>query len=780
LKNFLLFFIFLISYAGFSQNITVDTETYSPQQLVEDILINSGCIENVNVTGAVSGDFNSPDRSYGYFDGNGSIFPFENGIVLSTGRVTNVPGPNNSTLSDDASNWGPDQDLEQVLGITNTLNATVLEFDFTPNANSIQFKYIFASEEYRENNSSTCQYSDVFAFLIKPIGGTYENIAVVPGTDIPVLVTTVLPEIPGSCEAQNEEFFGSFNGTNYPINFNGQTKPLIAQTSVDAGTTYHIKLVIADDFNFQFDSAVFLEGNSFNIGADLGEDLTGANALCEGEDYTLSVTDNGNAPTNYEWFLVNNDDTETLLTQGPTVTDYQVSNEGTYKVVVTYGPNCAAEDSIEIEYVDFSPITNQTLSECDSDNDGLSIFNLTQANQDFIGGNQNFSVTGYFLTENNALNNNSPIPNPNSFNNTSANQEVYARILFSSGCVEARSLTLTTSYTIYNPVYLVNCYSTENLTVNFNFNNAQTAIEDESSLTNFSVNYYPTENDALAETNMLSNSFETEVIALPVSVYGKIETSSGCQGIIEVILEGIEEPAINPNYSPPILCEEDEDGVRIESGVQGNTQNLTYEWENGETTSTIQVDSTGTYQVNISRTRIISGETYTCTVSNSITVTGSAKAQISHEVLGSFDNYTVIITATGNGDYVYSIDDQLGEYQTSNIFEVGAGSHTIYVKDLNGCGIAFKEIKVLGYLRFFTPNQDGINDVWKLIGVERFDSQIENVRIFDRFGKLLKSFPAYGNWDGTYHGKAMPSNDYWFLINFKDGSDFKGHFTLKR
>ena len=85
--------------------------------------------------------------------------------------------PNTSLSDDDAPGWGGDQDLEDILGVSNTTNATVLEFDFTPNANIIQFRYIFASEEYQENDSSTCIYSDVFAFLIKPQGGNYTNIA---------------------------------------------------------------------------------------------------------------------------------------------------------------------------------------------------------------------------------------------------------------------------------------------------------------------------------------------------------------------------------------------------------------------------------------------------------------------------------------------------------------------------------------------------------------------------------------------------------------------------
>ncbi|MFD2434662.1 T9SS type B sorting domain-containing protein [Mesonia maritima] len=60
------------------------------------------------------------------------------------------------------------------------------------------------------------------------------------------------------------------------------------------------------------------------------------------------------------------------------------------------------------------------------------------------------------------------------------------------------------------------------------------------------------------------------------------------------------------------------------------------------------------------------------------------------------------------------------------------------------------------------------------------------IHIFDRYGKLLKSIkPSQAGWDGTYHGKQMPANDYWFLVEYKDRNngqprEFRSHFTLKR
>src|SRR5210317_2126818 len=193
----ILFTLVFLPILSLSQNVLVDSQTYSPQQLNEDILIDSNCIENVVVTNVIGGDFNNTDQSYGYFDGSGSSFPFSSGIVLSTGRLQNVEGPNTSLSDDDANNWGGDNDLEIILNESNTYNATILEFEFTAIADQISFRYIFASEEYQENNSNTCQYSDLFGFLIRPVSSTnYTNIALVPNTQTPVKVTTVHPEIP--------------------------------------------------------------------------------------------------------------------------------------------------------------------------------------------------------------------------------------------------------------------------------------------------------------------------------------------------------------------------------------------------------------------------------------------------------------------------------------------------------------------------------------------------------------------------------------------------------
>ena len=129
MKKFIPFIFLLSSVTVLSQNVLVSS-AYTPQELIENVLINSSCVENLVVTNVVGGNFNSTEKSYGYFDANGSSFPLQTGIVLSTGKLSNVGGPNDSLSDDDASNWGGDSDLEMILNESNTLNATILNLTF--------------------------------------------------------------------------------------------------------------------------------------------------------------------------------------------------------------------------------------------------------------------------------------------------------------------------------------------------------------------------------------------------------------------------------------------------------------------------------------------------------------------------------------------------------------------------------------------------------------------------------------------------------------------------
>src|SRR5690606_35995672 len=103
------------------------------------------------------------------------------------------------------------------------------------------------------------------------------------------------------------------------------------------------------------------------------------------------------------------------------------------------------------------------------------------------------------------------------------------------------------------------------------------------------------------------------------------------------------------------------------------------------------------------------------------------------------DNNTVTVYVHPRGNvatsYTYSLDAPDGPFQDSNYFQnVSPGIHTVYVSDSQGCGVVSKEIAVLGIPKFFTPNGDGINDTWDIIGINSKFYKNSQINIFDRFG----------------------------------------------
>ena len=103
------------------------------------------------------------------------------------------------------------------------------------------------------------------------------------------------------------------------------------------------------------------------------------------------------------------------------------------------------------------------------------------------------------------------------------------------------------------------------------------------------------------------------------------------------------------------------------------------------------------------------------------------------------------------------------------------------MKDVkNDCGAVSQNVSVIGFPKFFTPNNDGYHDTWQIYGISTMFQPDTKIKIFDRYGKLLKQLDPLGQgWDGTYRGKKLPSDDYWFVVELQDGRIFKSHFYLK-
>lgn len=758
-----------------AQNVVVDSQTYTPQQLVEDILIDSNCISNVQVTNVVGGDFGGQEQSYGYFNANGSDFPLQEGIVLSTGRLQNVQGPNTSLSDDDAPGWLGDTDLEFVLDEQNTTNATILEFTFQSTASEVRFRYLFASEEYQEGNPNTCNFSDLFGFLIRQEGEQgYENIALVPDTNTPVKVTTVHPEIPNGCPAINEFYFESFNDNDAPINFNGQTKVIEAKSIIQPNVNYQVKLVIADEQNFRFDSAVFLEAGSFQLGTDLGPDRTvaGGNPICGLNETTLTV--NEPLATSYIWER----DGQPLAESSNELT---VTEDGFYTVAVTLSNGCDAFGEVAIEFDANPVVSNATLQQCDVNGDGLSQYNLFDALDDVTLNDSSLVITGFYNSQTNAENEVSAIENPNTFQNTQVNELVYARVVSQGGCVSIASVQLTTGNASININTLEACDTDGDIDGFTEISLASLTTQVQTQVPQGStVRFYASEEDAFAQQAELTNIF-TNTVAYNQTIYIRVNDGGQCLSITSADLEVINPPQVAQDEVQIYCTTNFPNTITLDAGVLGPTVGLQYLWEfNGTllpaTTSSIAINEPGNYVVTIMSPN-------GCEASRNIAVTPSNTATVTNiTVTDGGSNNTVTIEVGGTGIYEYALGSILGPYQEESVFEnVPPGLYNLYIRDINGCGIVTEMISVIGFPTYFTPNGDGINDTWKLEGATQDLNATVRFLIFDRYGKSIYQSRSMGNgWNGTYSGVTLPRNDYWYLVELEDGRIFRGHFSLLR
>lgn len=400
---------------------------YNITQLVKDVLISGGggCsaanVSNVSVSPDLAAS--NQNRSWGFFSKATTNFPFAKGIVLSTGYARKAGNDFQANLSDGLSSGG-DVDLATALNIPNSqLNdATYIEFDFVPASTTVTFRYLFASKEYQLHYP--CTISDGFALLLKPVGGTYTNLAVLPAGAGPVSVTNIHPAIStpsGSCGAINASYFAGYNNTSIETNFNGRTIPLTASASVIPGQTYHFKMVLADYQDPSFDSAVFLEAGSFDIGVQVlnpaGVALPPTINVCDNAPQTFTASVQGGGAT-YQWFLNNNP------ISGATNASYTATQPGVYKVQVFLpGNSCPGTGTVTIVGGTSPTVQNATLTACYTP--GNATFNLTSA-QSAISTTPGATFAYYLNLSDANAGNTSTIASPTTF--SSAGQTVYVLV----------------------------------------------------------------------------------------------------------------------------------------------------------------------------------------------------------------------------------------------------------------------------------------------------------------------------------------------------------------
>lgn len=206
--------------------------------------------------------------------------------------------------------------------------------------------------------------------------------------------------------------------------------------------------------------------------------------------------------------------------------------------------------------------------------------------------------------------------------------------------------------------------------------------------------------------------------------------------------------------------------------LDASVPNMTYLWSTTETSQIITVSTTGVYTVDVT-----SPAPESCTSRKTITVLENNKPEIKNVTV---DETTVTIELVKNEDYFeYSIDGI--DYQSSNVFlNAPSGLQTAYVREVNKCSNDSEPFIVIIFPKYFTPNNDGYNDVWEVKGLTNYP--LAEVTLFDRYGKIITRLNSSNrSWDGTFNKNILPATDYWYVLKLdKNSLELKGHFSLKR
>lgn len=440
------------------------------------------------------------------------------------------------------------------------------------------------------------------------------------------------------------------------------------------------------------------------------------------------------------------------------------------KVTNVYG--CSVIKEIKLTVKPVPAIINATLTQCDTKNipDGLTKFNLNEALPQLTNNDPNLTVDFSYLGTQ-ILSEYTNISNPQQID-----------VLITNNLTSCSSMsTLELNVNLLPPPILTIPAQCDLLHIEdgfreFNLHNSSLVLNPGET-----VAYYKTNDDALLETNAIGNSSNyTNEIAYEQTIFVRTENTNNCAGISKLVLKVLPLPKLAPDYSEYICTNFPNQHLTLNSGLVGNINNYNFEWSTGENTPTIRTNIPRTYTV-----KVIPKNSIACEKIRTITILPSNNATISAiDIVDNSENNTATVQLTDSsiGYYLYSIDAPTGPFHPSNHFEnIKAGFHTIYVYDERGCGIVSKEISVLKLPKFFTPNGDGRNDTWDIVGISPKFYAKSKIYIFDRFGKLLADInPLSNGWNGTFDGQPLPSSDYWYVIKLDSGRTIKGHFSLLR
>ncbi len=740
LKRFLTFILFaFISSSIYGQLIINQTGTVA--QWVQNNLVGTGVtVSNVTFSGSAQsiGTFSS-----GTTTGN---LGFNSGLVISTGNVSQLPGPGSAFCS---ANVGGGSDPLLAALITQSIkDATILEFDFIPVSDTLKFRYVFGSEEYPEFVNSI---NDVFGFFVSglnPYGGSYSNVnvALIPGTSTPITINNVNPNVNSAYYVNNA--YGTF------VKLDGFTTVLTAWIRVIPCVTYHIKIAIGDAQDHIYDSGVFFEANSFMSNAILIDQTTSslidttAVEGCNDAIITFKLPHIRATPTYINYYATGTAINGTDYTQIPS---FVIIPAGQDSINLTIHP--ILDNIVEpTEYVDL--IVNT--SACTYDTVRVSIKDnsspvATIPNDTVICGSGTVNLTS----------------------TVSGGYSPYT-YLWSNGDTNANTVVNPTTTTTYSLVVSDLCQndSTSEMTIKvsepiFQVFGDTVCIGDSALLyvVDSAANTYLWNDGSITSQLLVSPNLSTQY-------HVTVTDSLGCtnQDIAMVIINPL--PIINTSPDT-IIC----NGSSAKLRAYGNYNFL---WGTGSNSSSIVVSP-----------NILTTYDLTITDINQCQNTTQIEIDVlpipTAEIISDYDTIcigqTTTLSANGGDEYQWNNGSFLQnisvhpETNTEYTLTVTSISNYTYCSHDTSFILGVKRCNYFYFPNAFTPDGNGLNEGFGVVGV--FEAIVSfQFYIYDRWGnQVFYSDNPTEKWNGRINGIDATSDVYTYIVFIKEG--YSEAYTLK-
>lgn len=473
--------------------------------------------------------------------------------------------------------------------------------------------------------------------------------------------------------------------------------------------------------------------------------------------------------------------------------NYVYTATGTYIVKATITINNRQISLKKTVTINTNPTANnnQKLIQCDVDNNGIDYFNLNDIHGKITDISLNETLL-FYESKQDAEDDKNRISTPNNYQNKRSPQNMYVRVTNKNGCYAITDFSIESVYVQLDNISEMNTCeilkdSNNNSLGSFSLSDKENEIRTQFNLSfETSLKFYSSLKDAQTKTNELIGNIESKSTTIWVRAE---EPNLSCSGIGSIKLTVNQLPNIDIDDEYTICIVPSEHPAII---LDGNANNDRYKWKDSNekvisTNRFFPLTNTGSFSLTTYKTE----NNIVCSNTKKFKVINKEPPVINEiKIDTNGEKKEIFISVIGESTYEYSLDNTIffGNSNSYTFSNVTPGIYTVFVKDKYNCEPPIQtKVSLINYPNLFTPNNDGENDTWNIVGSTIEFFKTVEVHIFNRYGKHIytinQSNREYG-WDGSSNGKILPSNDYWFsatLIDYDDNIIKKtGHFSLLR